>query len=93
MVIEPSVLFTSFLAFLTGILAPMLIERWRGGKAREQKLLLLDSHMSSVHNSLTEIEKRLSATEERIRLLEVNIAEHSAILKFKVSEAPTENIS
>lgn len=82
------------LGFLSGMIAPIIVEKWKGKKAEEQKVMSTENEMVILQNSFkslaADLEKRLSVAEERLRSLEINISHNNTVLKVKLPDAPLE---
>jgi hypothetical protein len=76
------------------MIGPIVVEKWKGKKEEERKVLSTENEMIILQNSFksiaADLEKRLSVTEERLRSLELNISHNNAILKVKLPDAPLE---
>ena len=84
----------AILGFFAGMIGPIVVEKWKGKKEEERKVLSTENEMIILQNSFksiaADLEKRLSVTEERLRSLELNISHNNAILKVKLPDAPLE---
>ena len=84
----------AILGFFSGMIAPIIVEKWKGKKAEERKVMSTENEMIILQNSFkslaADLEKRLSVTEERLRSLELNISHNNAVLKVKLPDAPLE---
>ena len=84
----------AILGFFAGMIAPIVVEKWKGRKDEERKVMSIEKEVTILQDSFKslalDMEKRLSVTEERIRALEINISHNNAVLKVKLPDAPLE---
>ncbi len=84
----------AILGFFAGMIAPIVVEKWKGRKDEERKVISIEKEVTILQDSFKslalDMEKRLSVTEERIRALEINISHNNAVLKVKLPDAPLE---
>ena len=84
----------TILGFFAGMIAPIVVEKWKGRKDEERKVISIEKEVTILQDSFKslalDMEKRLSVTEERIRALEINISHNNAVLKVKLPDAPLE---
>ena len=63
----------AILGFFSGMIAPIIVEKWKGKKEEERKVMSTENEMIILQNSFkslaADLEKRLSVTEERLRSL------------------------
>lgn len=91
MILTLEIFIPALLGFSSGMLAPIIVEKWKGKKAEERKILSIEIDTVSLQNSFqahaADTEKRLTSMEERLRSLEIN----TAVLQVKLPDAPLEN--
>ena len=65
----------AILGFFAGMIAPIVVEKWKGRKDEERKVISIEKEVTILQDSFKslalDMEKRLSVTEERIRALEI----------------------
>lgn len=85
----------ALLGFCSGILPPLIIEKWKGKKQEKQTLTSIENDITNLQNSFhdfsSNLEKRLTSTEEKVRALEINLSHNTGVLKGQNPEVPLED--
>ncbi len=85
----------ALLGFFSGLLPPLIIEKWRGRKEEKRKLDVIENDIVNLQNSFQtfskEFETRLTTNEERSRVLEINLSHNTGVLKGKLPDTPLED--
>lgn len=61
----------AFLGFASGMLAPILVEKWKGRRKDMVRIISLEGEINLLKNSI----QNFTALEDRVRSLEINSAE------------------
>ncbi len=85
----------ALLGLSSGMLGPIVIEKWRSVKSENNKLTSIDNDILNLQGSLlrltSDLEKRMSSTEEKVRALEINLSHNTGVLKGKSPDIPLED--
>lgn len=85
----------AIIGFLSGIFAPMIVEKWKGKKEEERKVSLIEADLKQLKEEVEEISSQhkeaYSSLEERLRSLELTLSHNTGVLKSKMPEAPLED--
>jgi len=88
-------LIPALLGFFSGLLPPLIIEKWKGRREEKRKLDVIENDIMTLQNSFKsfskELESRVAATEERERTLEINLSHNTGVLKGKLPDVPLED--
>jgi len=78
------------LAILSGILSPIIVERWKQSSKDAQKLLLLEQRIEKIEESLgnlnNRVDKAIPHLENELKDVEVQISHDVGVLKGRLPE-------
>mgnify|MGYP000588373193 CR=1 FL=1 len=78
------------IGFFSGLLPPVIIEKWKTNKEEKKQLTLLEKDMQDLVEHYKNVSSSISIMEEKIRALELNLSHNTGVLKAKIPEAPLE---
>lgn len=78
------------IGFFSGLLPPIIIEKWKTNKEEKKQLTLLEKDMQELSEHYKNVSSNISVMEEKIRALELNLSHNTGVLKAKIPEAPLE---
>ncbi len=84
-------LIPALLGFLSGILPPLIIEKWKGKKEEKRKLTSIEQDISALQNAFQDFSSRLAPLEEKVRALEINLSHNTGVLKGQNPDIPLED--
>lgn len=81
----------ALLGFFSGLLPPLIIEKWKSNKEEKKKLTLLEKDLGDLQNNFNSVSSSFSSIEERVRTLELNLSHNTGVLKAKIPGAALED--
>lgn len=81
----------ALLGFCSGILPPLIIERWKSKKEEKRKLVSVEKDISNLQNAFQDFSLRLAPLEEKVRALEINLSHNTGVLKGQNPDIPLED--
>ena len=95
MIFDTNFITPALLGFFSGLLPPLIIEKWKGSRDAKNRLTLLEVDVQIIKDNFkgfsAELDKRLIPIEEKVRALEVNLSHNTGVLKATIHNAPLED--
>ena len=86
----------SFLGFLAGIMAPIIVEKWKGSKEGLRKQIFMEAEISKLQETLSNFsvktEEKITSLENQLKNTEISLSHYHGLLESHRLDTTPKNL-